>query len=41
MSAVAIKADLRAWHEGIIAHYSADIQNELRSAMTKWLAGWK
>jgi hypothetical protein len=38
---VEIKQDLRDWHEKIIAQYEPKIQYELRTAMTKFLAGWK
>lgn len=33
--------DLRQWHESVIAQYPEYLQQELRGAMTKWLAGVK
>jgi hypothetical protein len=33
------KAEMREWHEGVIAKYPPEIQTELRDALTKWLAG--
>lgn len=41
MSIALIKKDLREWHERVIAQYPPEIQQELREAMTKWLAAIK